>query len=63
LRKSRLRALSLLLEYALAESKELGSPHLDQALHAAILAIVSELAKLETRSPGANGSCEIPPST
>ena len=42
-RASRLRALKQLLEYALAESKDLGLAHLDQLLGAAALAVSDEL--------------------
>jgi len=45
-RASRLRALNRLLEYALAESKDLGLAHLDQLLGAAALAVSDECARI-----------------
>jgi hypothetical protein len=57
-RASRLRALKQLLEYALAESKDLGLAHLDQLLGAAALAVSDELDKQE--DPAADHGCAHP---
>jgi hypothetical protein len=50
-RRSRLRALNRLLDYALAESKELGLAHLDRLLGAAALAVGDELDNVRILLP------------
>ena len=50
-RETRLLALSCLLDYALAESKELGLAQLDRLLGAAALAIGDELDNVRVLLP------------
>ena len=50
-RGSRLRALNRLLDYALAESSELGLAHLDRLLGAAALAVSDELDNVRVLLP------------
>jgi hypothetical protein len=50
-RGSRLRALNRLLDYALAESKELGLMQLDKLLGAAALAVGDELDNVRVLLP------------
>ena len=61
-RGSRLRALKRLLDYALAESKELGLAALDRLLGAAALAVSDELDNVKVLSPKMEASREQPPS-
>ena len=61
-RGSRLRALDRLLNYALAESKELGLATLDRLLGAAATAVSEEIDKIIVLSPKTEASCERPPS-
>ena len=51
LTESRLRALSRLLEYPLAESRELGLSDLERLLDAAALAVSDELHDAKARLP------------
>ena len=50
-RQSRLFVMSVLLDHALAESRELALPHLDKLLGAAALAVADELDKEKAMSP------------
>jgi hypothetical protein len=50
-RGSRLRALNRLLDYALAESNDLGLAHLDRLLGAAALAVSDELDNVRVLLP------------
>lgn len=50
-RGSRLRALNRLLEYALAESADLGLAHLGKLLGAAALAVTDELDRVRVLLP------------
>ena len=61
-RGSRLHALDRLLNYALAESKELGLADLDGLLGAAALAVSDELDNVKVLSRKTEASCERPPS-
>jgi hypothetical protein len=61
-RRSRLRGLNQLLDYALAESKELGLAALDRLLGAAALAVSDELDNVKVLSPKTEASREWPPS-
>ena len=61
-RGSRLRGLNQLLDYALAESKELGLAALDRLLGAAALAVSEELENVKVLSPKTEASRESLPS-
>jgi hypothetical protein len=61
-RRSRLRGLNQLLDYALAESKELGLAALDRLLGAAALAVSDELENVKVLSPKTEASREWLPS-
>lgn len=61
-RESRLFVLSVLLDYALAESRELALPHLDKLLDAAALAVSDELDKAKALSPKTESSGHTSPS-
>jgi hypothetical protein len=50
-RAPRLRALRRLLEYAVAESEELGLAHMDKLLSAAALAVGDELNSMKAARP------------
>jgi hypothetical protein len=50
-RGARLRTLKRLLDYALAESREIGLAHLDKLLGAAALAVGDELDNVRVLSP------------
>jgi hypothetical protein len=50
IRTERLRAMSRLLDYAVAESQELGLPNLEQLLGAAALELDDALVVANTRS-------------
>lgn len=52
-RGSQLRALKRLLDYALAESQDIGLAHLDKLLGAAALAVGDELDNVKVLSPKA----------
>lgn len=52
-RGARLRTLKRLLDYALAESREIGLAHLDKLLGAAALAVGDELDNVRVLSPKA----------
>jgi hypothetical protein len=60
-RGSRLRALNRLLDYALAESQELGLAHLDKLLGAAALAVSDEFDNVKVLSPKSAASRERSP--
>jgi hypothetical protein len=60
-RGSRLRALDRLLNYALAESKELGLAALDRLLGAAATAVSDEIDNIKVLSPKTEASRERPP--
>lgn len=61
-RESRLRALQRLLEYALAESEELGLANVDKLLGAATLAISDELDNVKALPSNPDASCHRRPS-
>jgi hypothetical protein len=54
--------MSVLLDHALAESRELALPHLDKVLGAAALAIADELDKEKALSPKTEAPRPKPPS-